>query len=810
MAKQTKTPDILEWTLTHAPDLFEDEASPPSSVEPPRPDPDGYPQPRRQISRRIWLLLGSLILGSVMGLALLTGWNQYRMMRAVEQFVALEEQAALVADRDRIEQLSDPTVSAWLLQRIDQAQSGQAAPVPVPALRAVSKAGVMQSFKMFAPAIAQADVARPFVTPDGTIVSFVWPQFYHYANGEWKRIPPPSAFWGEPKARPGPRVNLSYPTVDKALATELGTYLEDVLAQACAAWTCPDDLKFNIEFSVKASIANASPDFSYSAPGGSESLPFTLITADTSVRPNTTWTLPSPHGVGYPADPASTDLYRRALAAQILARAANSLALSYGGRDQSHNAFLYALVERMAVRLKLEPPKMAETYFANSVFTVDQLWGRSDDSTWDSPYAKHEAVSEALATLNRLLRDRPADTDIRLFQGLRSAADPITWLAEGLGISPEVAQARLKDIAENPYPVRVLATAPREFTLNCSDGPALFSRGDAQPTYFLSDYLPESHNASWSPDKRRLLVDDAGRSAVVDFASQTLTWLPLSNDSQAGNAQWASDTIVAYIALPLQNTGRLSLHFFDIANPERQFATMEGVEDYNLSPDKSLAAVVLSSASGNDSQLAFIPPLGGALTPLDNGAFPIWSPDGQKLLYLQSLGISFTLHVWDRATGETHQILDSNDLGGIVTFGFSPVTWSPSGEQIAIIWGDSSSSGYHSWVGIIRPDGSGLKKLVDQDALASLAGFSSDGKYLAINFHNRIEMQSTTIYDTTTGEQRLNLPSFLANEWSPASHQLLLNAYDGIYLLTEPGDPTRQPEKLTDGHCYTIQWNPKP
>jgi hypothetical protein len=51
--------------------------------------------------------------------------------------------------------------------------------------------------------------------------------------------------------------------------------------------------------------------------------------------------------------------------------------------------------------------------------------------------------------MNALLQDRPAETEDKLFDGLRSAPDPAGWLAEGMGISVEAAQRKLEMAAAN-------------------------------------------------------------------------------------------------------------------------------------------------------------------------------------------------------------------------------------------------------------------------------------------------------------------------------------------------------------------------
>jgi len=50
---------------------------------------------------------------------------------------------------------------------------------------------------------------------------------------------------------------------------------------------------------------------------------------------------------------------------------------------------------------------------------------------------------EAEALLNELLRDQPTEKETALFQALSVAIGPVSWVAKGLGISSQEAQARL-------------------------------------------------------------------------------------------------------------------------------------------------------------------------------------------------------------------------------------------------------------------------------------------------------------------------------------------------------------------------------
>jgi hypothetical protein len=126
--------------------------------------------------------------------------------------------------------------------------------------------------------------------------------------------------------------------------------------------------------------------------------------------------------------------------------AADKLTFAYDGLNPIGNAFFYALVARMSARLGLDAPGVARLHTANTRFTVEQMWSvNTTFRAWGQP----EAVRGALAVMNVLLQDRPAETEDKLFDALRSAPDPTAWLAEGMGISVEAAQRELERAAAN-------------------------------------------------------------------------------------------------------------------------------------------------------------------------------------------------------------------------------------------------------------------------------------------------------------------------------------------------------------------------
>ena len=44
--------------------------------------------------------------------------------------------------------------------------------------------------------------------------------------------------------------------------------------------------------------------------------------------------------------------------------------------------------------------------------------------------------------------------------------------------------------------------------------------------------------------------------------------------------------------------------------------------------------------------------------------------------------------------------------------------------------------------------------------------------------------------------------------WLPTGHALVVTHDDGVYWLAEPGDPAGKMEKLVEGKCGSVMWNP--
>ena len=856
--------DLLNWTITHAPDL--DEPSP----EPEKPTAPAHPaQTHHKISRVTWLILGSLMLTSVATLTAFTLGNHGRIQREVRQVVREEEQAAVAGDVARLTPLIDAGDPRWAAAQTRWAQNRQAAPLPLGPLYAVREAGEIQSVENFTADVVRVDVAHQFIAPDQASLTFILPQFYRYADGQWKRRPPPAAYWGEASQYHGSHLDISYYTVDAAFVEkDLAPYLDEALAKACAAWACPVDLRFSLYFTADLP-PNGYADVATETWPRDAPLLFNLLAASrTEWQSNTALLLPLPHLTGYPADERSKYFYRRALALQVLTQAAVQLT-RYQAFDQTHNAFLYALAARMGVQLGLEPPQV-RTSLPGSRFNAALLWDwRQVESSRAAltPGERGEILEGALSVLNQLLAGQPVEAEIRLLHGLRSKrGGPVEWLSAGLGLSPGDTRRRLFDAVADAYRLRVTNPTIYEFVLGCETGALLGARYTAEPEPLFAEDYADALITSWSPDGRRLMVALPNHLAVVDFDSRRVTPLPDEFLTLQGQEIWASNTVVAYPTLSNQAPGEFDpaqyeLKFFDTANAAWLPASLTGVPEYVPSPDRTMAAVVRFDDDPNNPEIALTSALGGPLTPVDDGLSPAWSPDGQALAYVQpdTQGTSAALRLaevtppgmypvkaGDTLTGiaarfnlSVEALLAANSLpdpnsifagqrlvipGSTTTFapptyellspaalsGFpylSQPVWSPRGDLVAFVaWNDA-----RDWftLGLVRPDGRWRSTLELSAINLEQLAFSADGNYLAFVLwgHPGGLAPQTVIYNTANGAS-LTLNNTRAYTWISKGHAIVTLAGDGLYYITEPGSRRVQPIKLSDQRCSDILWNP--
>lgn len=144
--------------------------------------------------------------------------------------------------------------------------------------------------------------------------------------------------------------------------------------------------------------------------------------------------------------------------------------------------------------------------------------------------------------------------------------------------------------------------------------------------------------------------------------------------------------------------------------------------------------IVFSKDSAEGTHLFLIKPDGSDLRQLTRGNvgdyYPAWSPDGRRIVFMRQDLLTSRLLVMSVESGETTRItpLDLN---------VSRPAWSPDGELIAFAAVEEDrqideQQDVISGIWVVRPDGSGLRRLTDQPLTGSVGPvWSPDGSAIA-------------------------------------------------------------------------------
>src|SRR5258705_1042146 len=212
--------------------------------EPPDRPPAPAPRPRltahlRRLSRRAWLLLGTVVVLVVGLTAALPFVEAQRQRQAVEAVVARQEQARLAGDWAALRTSFASEKGSWTNEQIALLEGGGfVLPLDLPGVRPLPEPGRVGTFQIISPQLAPADVVRSYQLNDGSRAGFALPQFYQFEAGAWKQIAPAkTARFMQPL--PGAYVDVTYYPDDAELAASLVRDLDALLATACADWDCP-------------------------------------------------------------------------------------------------------------------------------------------------------------------------------------------------------------------------------------------------------------------------------------------------------------------------------------------------------------------------------------------------------------------------------------------------------------------------------------------------------------------------------------------------------------------------------------------
>ncbi len=759
------------------------------------------------------MLWGSLA-GLSLIIALCPSLGQLIIRAQLAQIVEQEDNGLLNRDSapTQLQQLSDP---AWLKQQQTLVAPGELVARPLPMLTPAREAGRLRAWAWAAPNLARVEVARLFTAPDGQAYTFLIPQYYRYADNVWKRVGPPEDHEAR-RTLTNRYVEIVYSEANADLVVnELAPFLETVLARACAAWGCPAGYRISIIFGATPRSRNAFPN----APLPDDPLLFAQAPIVFNRSPRNTLALPAPSLMGRPMEARGLELFKRAIAAQALLVAADGVLFREGERDLARNAFLYALVARFGAQLNIEAPTVYNILTSPLTRTPNILWDIGVGGTVRSG----AEMRRALAMLNWILRERPSESDLALFDALREAHDPAQWLVLSLGLSPAEAQVLWDEAETRTFDVdmgyRVLTPPDLNYTLalGCQTGPALVMSDDSifRP---LPDYGTSASALALAPGGERVALSLTGQPAILDFTTQRVYALPNATPGNLLRLTWLEASRVAYVMYPSFWSHEFTLNFFDAAAPRQPAGTVLNIMDYALSPDPTRAAVVSAesvTALGPTLQgaLGLMPAEGGPITSLDTGAAPAWSPAGRWLAYLHGESLpgeaarhKFELRLADVSAGLTRTLFTFDVLGPHDPKPFSPPVWSPDGEQVAF------TAGYEEglYLLLVTLDGGYQKIALGLNRnYATQLSFSADGNVIAVTrFGDRPDI-STLLYEIVpTTSEFLSPPFEGAAYWASTGH---------AWVWAEPNRVSRldslilsNARTLLNDECDAVWANPPP
>lgn len=774
-------PELLDWVISDTSDFGE--SAPPTF-------PASLPAQPTPVSRRLqlnfsrrhkFILFASLTLLSLV-LSLCPSLGQIIIRGQLAQVVQLEDTLALAGESVQLESLSD---GVWLKRQRGITAPGDLVPRPLPMLAPMREPGHLRAWNWVNSNLARVEVVRRFIAPDGQVYAFAIPQYYQYANSVWKRVAPP-ATEGQATIR-GHYAEIMYTEAEADLVTdELAPYLDAALARACAAWVCPKDFRIGVSFGAQPRT------FYHTAPLPDDPVLFTQTPIVFNRSPRNILALPAPSLIGYPVGDQAIEFFKRAITMQALLVVADGVLFLEAERDLARNAFLYALVARFGVQLNLEAPTIYNILTSPLTRTPEVLW----DIGIGGASRSGSEMRRALAMLNWILRERPSEADLALFDALRKADNPVQWLTQALGLTPEDAQTAWNEAEARTFDVDMgyRVVTPPDFdyalALGCQTGPALVMRDDSifRP---LPDYGAWASALAIAPGGERVALSLADQPAILDFTTQRVYALPNATPGNLIRLTWLDETRVAYVMYPSFWSHEFTLSFFDAKTPNAPTRTLLNILDYVLAPDQSRAAVVSAesiTALGPALQgtLGLMSADGGPITPLDLGALPAWSPDGQWLAYLHgeslpgnSIRHQFELRLADASVGLTRTLFAFDLLGPHDPTPFSPLAWSPDGKHVAF----TASVGEELYLLLAALEG-GYQKfpLGPNEYYATQLAFAADGNSLAITrFGDRPDI-STLLH--ALAPVAAALPSFEgAAYWAPTGHAWLMAEPNRVSVL---------------------------
>jgi TolB protein len=281
---------------------------------------------------------------------------------------------------------------------------------------------------------------------------------------------------------------------------------------------------------------------------------------------------------------------------------------------------------------------------------------------------------------------------------------PATTQLSVINISDNTIQAITKDPGEKIYP-RWFADNSMAYVTRGDNPGIIFTNGKAK-------LKGEYENPSWSSDGSRMLF----------YREVNSEWPPFyklfSRDSQF-------QLIRSGVFPSFSPSGEYLICNDKTAGIHHNKIMLMNADGTNRSILFGFGRFFQSLQGPAIGDIAIINKDGSNLKILTDGrsnyGFPSWSPDGKRIVYREATDSIRGLRIVDVETGKVTSLTDNSQDNF--------PSWSPNGDLIAY----TSKKGNNYDIYVIKPDGSGLKRLTSDPGNDAHNVWSPDGKWIAFS-----------------------------------------------------------------------------
>lgn len=299
---------------------------------------------------------------------------------------------------------------------------------------------------------------------------------------------------------------------------------------------------------------------------------------------------------------------------------------------------------------------------------------------------------------------------------------------------------------------------------------------------------------TWSPDGRRLALDDKNDVAVVDVRTAKRT--RITRGGRSREPLWSPDgKWIAFLRPAYSDWSEIYVVHPDGTGLRQLTSNRDGISWFTWSPSGHRLAF-----AGRRTDVYTVDPVTRRIRRLsrtrcgEGATWLTWSPRGDLLAFGAGSNQGTEIFTTDESGARVKRLTRS-------CFGRKEhPAWSPNGDEIAF----DNGLGGRGDIFVVRKDGSGARKLTTTSAREIDPSWSPDGTHLA--YASGSEIFTMRAADGTEKRQ-LTDRGGAGPAWSPRSNKILFSSDrdgPGLYLMNPDGSGVA---KLLDGPASQAAWS---